>query len=91
MAVAGSSAAAAVRPALHLWHAQGVLVALPVMAYGFTAHQYYMGIYTMLRAPSVRKMKLVTDLALLICACVYWTCGVGGYATFGERTAGKLD
>jgi len=69
---------------------QGVLVSLPVMAYGFTAHQYYMGIYTMLKAPSVRKMKLVTDTALLVCAGVYWTVGVGGYATFGDRTAGDI-
>jgi sodium-coupled neutral amino acid transporter 10 len=87
---AGSAAAALVPPVLHMWHVQGVLVALPVMAYGFTAHQYYMGIYTMLKAPSVRKMKYVTDLALLICAGVYWTVGVGGYATFGERTAGDI-
>lgn len=69
---------------------QGVLVSLPVMAYGFTAHQYYMGIYTMLKAPTVRKMKLVTDAALLVCAGVYWTVGVGGYATFGDRTAGDI-
>jgi sodium-coupled neutral amino acid transporter 10 len=60
------------------------------MAYGFTAHQYYMGIYTMLKAPTVRKMKLVTDTALLVCAGVYWTVGVGGYATFGDRTAGDI-
>jgi sodium-coupled neutral amino acid transporter 10 len=86
----GGAAAALVPPVLHMWHVQGVLVALPVMAYGFTAHQYYMGIYTMLKAPSVRKMKYITDLALLICAGVYWTVGVGGYATFGERTAGDL-
>lgn len=65
-------------------------MSLPVMAYGFTAHQYYMGIYTMLKAPTVRKMKLVTDTALLVCAGVYWTVGVGGYATFGDRTAGDI-
>lgn len=77
-------------PILHMWHLQGVLVSLPVMAYGFTAHQYYMGIYSMLKAPSIRKMKSVTDLALLICAGVYWTMGVGGYASFGDRTAGDI-
>lgn len=75
---------------LHLRPLQGVLVSLPVMAYGFTAHQYYMGIFTMLKAPTIRKMKLVTDAALLICAGVYWTVGVGGYATFGDRTAGDI-
>jgi sodium-coupled neutral amino acid transporter 10 len=69
---------------------QGVLVSLPVMAYGFTAHQYYMGIYTMLKAPTIRKMKLVTDTALLVCSGVYWTVGVGGYATFGDRTSGDV-
>jgi len=95
VAVGGNPAAIAAQlplgpPVLHMWHLQGVLVSLPVMAYGFTAHQYYMGIYTMLKAPSVRKMKLVTDMALVICAGVYWTIGVGGYATFGERTAGDL-
>ncbi|WIA41982.1 hypothetical protein OEZ86_009284 [Tetradesmus obliquus] len=87
---AAAAAATLMPPVLHMWHVQGVLVSLPVMAYGFTAHQYYMGIYTMLKAPSVRKMKHVTDLALLICAGVYWTVGVGGYATFGERTAGDI-
>jgi sodium-coupled neutral amino acid transporter 10 len=87
---AAAAAATLMPPVLHMWHVQGVLVSLPVMAYGFTAHQYYMGIYTMLKAPSVRKMKYVTDLALLICAGVYWTVGVGGYATFGERTAGDI-
>jgi amino acid permease len=74
----------------HTRTAQGVLVSLPVMAYGFTAHQYYMGIYTMLSAPTVRKMKRVTDAALLVCAAVYWTVGVGGYATFGDRTSGDI-
>eukprot|EP00775_Hariotina_reticulata_P003815 gene3815-4072_t len=85
-AIASQMAASSLGPpVLHMWHLQGALVSLPVMAYGFTAHQYYMGIYTMLKAPSVRKMKLITDMALVICAGVYWTIGASYVLTASQH------
>ena len=42
---------------MDMWRWDGLLVAFPVIAYGFTAHQFLFGIYTSLRAPSVRRMS----------------------------------
>lgn len=62
MAVTPSAAAAAAAAApMVAWDPSGFLVALPVMAYSFTAHPYYLGIYEMLSAPSVKRMNSVTD------------------------------
>lgn len=58
----GVPAAADVTAApMRTWDASGFLVALPVMAYSFTGHPYFLGIYEMLSAPSVRRMNAVTD------------------------------
>jgi len=72
MAIApGSTAVAAVAAAaapMSTWDPSGLLVALPVMAYSFTAHPYYLGIYEMLSAPSVKRMNAVTDQVGLVAA-----------------------
>jgi sodium-coupled neutral amino acid transporter 10 len=38
------------------WEMDGLLVAFPVMAYGFTAHPYYIGIYNMLPRRDTKQM-----------------------------------
>ena len=73
-----------------LWEKDGLLVAFPVMAYSFTAHPYYLGIYQNLQQPTHRKMIWVTDLALLFAAGVYFLVGMSGYLMFRSRTAGDL-
>jgi sodium-coupled neutral amino acid transporter 10 len=59
---AAAAAAADGAAKLLMWQPDGLLVAFPVMAYGFTAHPYYLGIYAMLPSPNVRRMGRVTDL-----------------------------
>ena len=39
-----------------MWRTEGILVAFPVVAYGFTAHQFLFNIYATLRVPSVKRM-----------------------------------
>ena len=41
---------------LVLWRTDGLLIAFPVVAYGFTAHQFLFNIYATLRVPSVKRM-----------------------------------
>ena len=41
---------------LVLWRTDGLLIAFPVIAYGFTAHQFLFNIYATLRVPSVKRM-----------------------------------
>lgn len=90
-AVATTAAAAgASTPGLLLWNMDGLLTAFPVMAYSFTAHPYYMGVYTQLAQPSTARMMHVTDLAMVASALLYCAVGVGGYVTFRHRTAGKV-
>jgi len=52
--------------ATHLWRPSGLLVAFPVMAYGFTAHPYYLGIYNNLQTGSFKRMTRVTDVVRVI-------------------------
>lgn len=37
------------------------MVSFPVMAYGYTAHTDYLGIYTDMRRPTITRMLRVTD------------------------------
>ncbi|KAK9802660.1 hypothetical protein WJX73_002230, partial [Symbiochloris irregularis] len=76
--------------ALEMWQWQGLLVAFPVIAYGFTAHQFLFGIYASLKAPSVRRMSTIVHKALLVCTLVYVVVGVGGYVAFRQRTSGDI-
>lgn len=64
-AVAAAGAAGAAASRLLIWEMDGLLVAFPVMAYGFTAHPYYLGIYQMMPAPNVKRMNRVTDMVSL--------------------------
>ena len=52
---------AAAATAVQMWRPDGLLVAFPVMAYSFTAHPWYLGVFTNMQAPSVRRMTSVTD------------------------------
>jgi sodium-coupled neutral amino acid transporter 10 len=52
---------AAVVSTMQTWNPDGLLIAFPVMAYGFTAHPYYLGIYQMLATPNIKRMNKVTD------------------------------
>ena len=59
---------------LVLWRPEGILVAFPVVAYGFTAHQFLFNIYATLRVPSVKRMtgvvQNVCNLYLFPCSWV---------------------
>jgi amino acid permease len=78
------------RNSLQSWEMDGLLVSFPVMAYGFTAHPYYLGIFAMMPKRDVKQMSRVTDLAMGMCAALYWVVGLAGYLCFGQRTAGDL-
>ena len=69
MATAAAAADGATK--LLMWQPDGLLVAFPVMAYGFTAHPYYLGIYSMLPSPNIRRMGRVTDVVSRNCSC-WW-------------------
>ncbi len=47
---------------LHIWRPDGLLVSFSVMAYSFTAHPYYLGIYNNLATATPTRMLRVTDL-----------------------------
>lgn len=57
-----------------MWRSEGLLVAFPVMAYGFTAHPYYLGIFQNLNASGVRKMADVTDMVRVKRVCTGLRC-----------------
>ncbi|GAX76712.1 hypothetical protein CEUSTIGMA_g4158.t1 [Chlamydomonas eustigma] len=76
--------------ATHSWRPNGLLVSFPVMAYGFTAHPYYLGIYQNMQTASFKRMSNVTDTAMAFTAALYWLVGMFGYLTFRSRTAGDL-
>lgn len=44
-----------------MWRTEGILVAFPVVAYGFTAHQFLFSIYSTLKVPSVKRMTGVVQ------------------------------
>lgn len=58
--------AACVAVELEVWRWEGLLVAFPVIAYGFTAHQFLFGIYTSLKAPTVRRMSAVVQKVMFL-------------------------
>ena len=43
------------------WQPSGVLVAFPVVAYGFTTHHFLFTIYSSLKTPNVKRMTLVAQ------------------------------
>ena len=51
---------------LVLWRTDGLLVAFPVIAYGYTAHQFLFNIYATLRVPSVKRMVNVVQHVRLV-------------------------
>lgn len=42
-----------------MWDWEGLLVAFPVVTYGFTAHHFMFGIYSTLRQHTVKRMSTV--------------------------------
>ncbi|GAB4819563.1 hypothetical protein N2152v2_006609 [Parachlorella kessleri] len=75
---------------LALWEPSGVLVAFPVIVYGFTAHQVLFSIYGSLRSASVTRMTGVIQKSMLLSTLVYLLVGACGYIAFGQRTAGDV-
>uniref|UniRef100_A0A7S0RDG9 Amino acid transporter transmembrane domain-containing protein n=1 Tax=Chlamydomonas leiostraca TaxID=1034604 RepID=A0A7S0RDG9_9CHLO len=75
---------------LLMWRWDGLLMSFPVMAYGYTAHSDYLGIYTDMRNPTTTRMLQVTDSALGIASALYAVVGVSGYVQWQQRTAGDL-
>ena len=43
------------------WRPAGILVAFPVVAYGFTTHHFLFTIYASLKTPSARRVTLVAQ------------------------------
>ncbi len=41
------------------WKLDGLLIAFPLLAYGFTSQQFVFGVYQSLRAPTVQRMTSV--------------------------------
>ncbi|KAJ9516084.1 hypothetical protein QJQ45_024517 [Haematococcus lacustris] len=92
---------AAAHGEIRMWRMDGLLVAFPVMAYSFTAHPYYLGIFTSMQKPTQAGMLHVTDTltvavwlpgcqSLALAGGLYWLVGLAGYVTFRSRTAGDL-
>eukprot|EP00884_Botryococcus_braunii_P010425 jgi/Botrbrau1/19384/Bobra.0338s0014.1 len=73
-----------------LWDWQGLLLAFPVVTYGFTAHHFLFGIYATLRQHTVKRMSSVLRKAMLVCALVYIAVGACGYSSFRQMTAGDV-
>jgi hypothetical protein len=67
------------------WRWEGVLVAFPIVSYGFTAHQYLFQIYPPGQRPSMRRMTAVVQRGMLLSAAIYVAVGAGGYTAFGAR------
>ncbi len=63
---------------LILWRTDGLLIAFPVVAYGFTAHQFLFNIYATLRVPSVKRMVGVVQnvRVTMSCYCACLSCGL---------------
>ncbi|PSC69840.1 divinyl chlorophyllide a 8-vinyl-chloroplastic isoform A [Micractinium conductrix] len=72
------------------WRWEGVLVAFPIVSYGFTAHQYLFQIYPASQRPSMRKMTTAVQRGMLLSAAIYVAVGAGGYTAFGTRTSGDV-
>lgn len=72
------------------WRWEGVLVAFPIVSYGFTAHQYLFQIYPSSQRPSMRKMTTMVQRGMLLSAAIYVAVGACGYGAFGERWVGAL-
>ncbi|GMH38063.1 hypothetical protein BSKO_05947 [Bryopsis sp. KO-2023] len=73
-----------------MWNSKGILVAFPVMAYGFTIHTILFPVYALLRAPSSKKMSQAVSQAMLVCCLVYMAVGFGGYMAYGQRISGDI-
>ncbi|EFN58068.1 hypothetical protein CHLNCDRAFT_142340 [Chlorella variabilis] len=67
------------------WRWEGVLVAFPIVSYGFTAHQYLFNIYPAAQRPSMRKMTAAVQRGMLLSAAIYVAVGACGYSAFGAR------
>ena len=69
------------------WRWEGVLVAFPIVSYGFTAHQYLFHLYPASQRPSMRKMTSAVQRGMLLSAAIYLAVGACGYSAFGYRCA----
>lgn len=64
-----------------------MLVAFPVVAYGFTAHQILFSIYSSMRSASLKRMTGVIQKSMLMSSVVYIVVGACGFLAFGQRCA----
>jgi len=76
---------------------EGVILALPVMCFAFTAHCALFPVFHSLRRPAavgwsahVAKMAGVVRTALAVCIALYAAVGFFGYAAFREHTSGNI-
>lgn len=67
------------------WQWEGALVAFPVVAYSFTAHQALFPIYSTLQRPNIKKMISVIQRSMALSSSFYIVVGACGYLTFGHK------
>lgn len=68
----------------------GILRALPLMAFAFVCHMNVFPTYKELREPTEKRMTQVGAFSCLACYCVYMLSGLFGYFCFNEDTEGDL-
>lgn len=61
-----------------------LITAVPTVCFGYQGHISAVPLFAELKKPSQRKWALVWGIGLLACVVIYNTCGLAGYATFGE-------
>jgi hypothetical protein len=76
---------------------EGVILALPILCFAFTAHCSLFPVFNSLRRPAhvgwsahVASMAAVVRGALGVCIALYLAVGFFGYAAFREHTSGNV-
>ena len=71
--------------ALLWWRLEGVLVAFPLVSYGFTAHQVLFQVFSSLQRASLKRMTGVIQKSMMLSSCLYILVGACGYLAFGPK------
>lgn len=70
---------AAPLPPLELWRPTGAPIAIPVLAFAFSAHSLIFPVYASLKQPTPRRMGTIARRSLLAVSSIYGIIGVCGY------------
>jgi amino acid permease len=63
---------------------------IPMIAFSFVCHTTVLPVYRELKNPSSGRMHIVAVAAFVICWCMFFIAGLGGYLQFGGNTKGDL-